>query len=52
MPFVNCKACRTVISTKTKECVKCGAPARKATVTLWLVTVLLVISFIGYSVNG
>lgn len=49
MAMSKCKECGTEVSTKAKQCPKCGAPVKKKTsLVTWLVGILVGLWFIGY----
>ncbi|MCR4302462.1 MAG: zinc-ribbon domain-containing protein, partial [Sulfuricaulis sp.] len=53
MAMTKCKECGTEVSTKAKECPKCGAPVkRKTSVLTWLVAILLGLWVVGYIARG
>lgn len=48
MALIECKECKTKISTEAKTCPSCGAPAPKKTSLLtWLVVAVISLGFIG-----
>ena len=53
MAMTKCKECGVEVSTKAKECPKCGAPVkRKTSLVTWLVVALVGFWVIGYIARG
>jgi len=53
MAIAKCKECGAEVSTKAKQCPKCGAPVKKRTsIVTWLVAILLGVWVVGYFASG
>jgi len=53
MAITKCKECGAEVSTKAKECPKCGAPVkRKTSVVTWVAAIILGLWVIGHFASG